>query len=98
MRLWSALAERVHWGRTFGHVRARDASRLQSAMRAAAAPLVPVVLLLRHLRRQQQLGRDWRHVGRVLPATLLLMVFWALGEFIGTVETMLGAAPGAAAE
>ena len=89
LRLWPALAERVHWGRTFGYVRGREGSRAASVLRVVAAPLVPALLLLRHARKQLALRRRVWSFARVLPATFLLMVCWSLGEAIGELEAIL---------
>ena len=91
LRLWPALAERVHWGRTFGYVRGRDGSHVASLGRLLIAPLVPFVLLLRHLRKQLAIRRKRSLFVRVLPATFLLMLCWSLGEAIGELEALLAA-------
>ena len=88
LRLAAALAERVHWGRTFGYVRGRSGSRAASVRRVVIAPLVPAVLLWRHLRKQFAIRRDVSLFGRVLPVTFLLMLCWSLGEAIGELEAM----------
>ena len=88
MRLGPALMERVQWGRTFGLARGRAGSRAASALRVAAAPLVPAVLLWRHLRKQLALKRRLSQFGRTLPVTLLMMMFWSLGEALGELEAI----------
>lgn len=78
--------ERVHWGRTYGEVRARDASWAARLKWIVITPLLPAVLYIRHLRRQISLGR---HVGKFIlatPVTLYLLTFWAIGECIGYFE------------
>lgn len=90
LRLWPALAERVHWGRTFGYVRGRGGSRAASMRRVLIAPLVPAVLLWRHLRKQLAIRRKVALFVRVLPVTFLLMLCWSLGEAIGELEAMPG--------
>jgi len=91
LRLWPALAERIHWGRTFGYVRGRSGSRAASVLRVAIAPLVPAVLLARHLRKQLAIRRKIRLFVRALPATFLLMLCWSVGEAIGELEAVLAA-------
>jgi hypothetical protein len=89
LSLWSSLQERIHWGRTFGRIRGSEISRSQCLALAASTPFVPILLFIRHLRRQLQ---KQRHVGkfvRAIPAMLLLLHFWALGEFVGYCETTL---------
>jgi hypothetical protein len=89
LRLWPTLAERVHWGRTFGLVRGREGSRAVTLLRVLLAPLIPAVLLLRHVRKQFAIRRRlWQFV-RVLPATFLLMLCWTFGEAIGEIEALL---------
>jgi hypothetical protein len=81
------LAERVQWGRVFGQVRGREMSRLRSLIWAAATPLIPPVLLVRHLRRQFQKRRNVAEFVRAMPAIVVLLHFWALGECIGYCES-----------
>lgn len=88
VRLWPLLAERVHWGRTFGNVRGRESARAVSVGRAVLAPLVPAILLWRHLQKQRAVQRRVWRFARVLPATLLLMLCWSLGEAIGELESV----------
>jgi hypothetical protein len=83
-----ALAERVHWGRTFGYVRGREGSRAACLLRIALAPLVPAVLLWRHVRKQFAVPRGMGRSARVLPVTFLLMVCWSLGEAIGELDAL----------
>jgi hypothetical protein len=88
LRLGDALAERVQWGRTFGLVRGRAGSRVAALGRVAAAPLVPAVLLWRHVRKQLASDRPPSRFVPAVPLTLLLMLFWALGEAIGELEAL----------
>ncbi|MEZ5895317.1 MAG: hypothetical protein R3C40_10635 [Parvularculaceae bacterium] len=82
-RLGKVMHERLHWGRMYGLVRAEGvpfAGRLKWLL---AAPILPLFLYVRHLRRQLRLGR---HVGwfvRATPAMFFILFFWALGEFAG---------------
>jgi hypothetical protein len=82
----AALAERIHWGRTSGHVLGRDMAPLFCLVRVASAPLVSVVLLVRHLRKQRQVRRNPFVVLGALPVTLVLMMCWSIGESIGMLE------------
>jgi GT2 family glycosyltransferase len=80
------IAERFHWGRVYGQQRARGAGPGARLKWIASAPLVPLVLYLRHLLRQRRLNR---HVGKYLAATpfiALLLVFWSIGELVGYLE------------
>ena len=81
------LAERVQWGRVFGQVRGREMSRLRSLIWLAAAPLIPAVLFARHFRTQLQKRRNIAAFVRAMPAIVVLLHFWALGECIGYCES-----------
>lgn len=83
LSLAQALRERVHWGRTFGQVRGRAGSRMRALARAAASPLVPGLLLFRHLRRQLSRGQTVRSTLAGLPLMALLTACWAAGEAAG---------------
>lgn len=85
LSLPQALRERLHWGRTFGQVRGRAGSRMQALARAAASPLVPGLLLFRHLRRQRRRGRPLRSMLADLPLMALLTTCWAAGEAAGEI-------------
>jgi hypothetical protein len=84
--LWSVVQERVHWARLFGQIRGREASPLRCVTWAAATPMLPVLLFVRHLRRELHRGRNVREFVYASPLTALLLAFWALGELIGYVE------------
>ncbi|MBA3254597.1 MAG: hypothetical protein H0T67_10120 [Burkholderiaceae bacterium] len=93
LSLRQALTERVQWGRTFGQVRGRTTSRSSCILRVAAAPLLPPLLLLRHIRKQLSLGRrPWSFVS-VMPATIVLLLFWTIGEAIGELEAACAITP-----
>ena len=87
--LRSMLVERIHWGRIFGQVRAREMSPWARLARAASTPLLPSLLFLRHLRRQLHKRRDLREFVAAIPATLTLLHFWSLGELLGYLEAGL---------
>lgn len=78
--------ERIHWGRTYGQVRARGVPFAGRLKWIAATPLLPIFLYIRHLLRQMRLGR---HVDKFLiatPATIYLLFFWSVGELVGYFE------------
>ena len=83
IELGPALVERVHWGRTFAEIRARDAGSAERLFRLAATPILPRVLFFRHFRQQLAKGRDLGAFLRAAPMMLLLLQFWSLGEFLG---------------
>lgn len=87
VRWGDLIAERFHWARLFGRLRGREVSSAERTKLLFMMPLLPFVLLIRHFRRQ--LGKQ-RDVGRFVlaaPITLLLLVFWAAGEFVGYLES-----------
>jgi hypothetical protein len=87
--LWRIMRERLHWARIFAHVRGREApSRLNCLLWAAATPVLPTLLFVRHLRRQLTLGRHLAEfAGSALPM-LVLLHCWSLGECIGYLESV----------
>jgi len=89
MRLTALLAERVDWGRVFGQIRGREMSRLKCLIWAAATPVIPTILFVRHFRRQLQKRRKIAQFVRAVPAILVLLHFWVLGECIGYCEAAL---------
>lgn len=78
------LAERFHWGRLFGHIRAREIGTGRRLALIAAAPLIPAVVLVRHCRIQLKQGRGGQ-VLRAVPLIGLLLGAWAAGELWGYV-------------
>lgn len=84
--LEAVIKERIQWGRVFGQVRGRETSRTGSLLWAAVAPVLPSVLFIRHFLRQLKKRQKVFEFIRAIPATLLLLHFWALGEFIGYCE------------
>jgi hypothetical protein len=93
-RLWPVVQERMHWARIFAHVRGREAtSRMACVSWALATAALPAVLLIRHVRRQFEIGRHLPEFMRALPALLLLLLCWSFGEFIGYWEASLAWRP-----
>jgi hypothetical protein len=82
----SVMKERIQWGRIFGQVRGIETSAMRCLMWAAVSPAIPIVLFFRHFRRQLAKGRHVSEFMRAIPATLLLLHCWVLGEFIGYCE------------
>lgn len=77
------LAERFHWGRLFGYIRAGELTGWRRTALVLSAPLVPVVVAWRHARVWRRRGETARFVA-ALPIILALLVAWAIGEAIGT--------------
>jgi hypothetical protein len=77
------LAHRFAHGRHFGAGRVRGGRRTAWQI-VAAAPLVPVVLLGRVIRRIRR--RDAAHLASALPWFLVIAAAWAAGEAWGAVR------------
>lgn len=80
----TALRERFHWGRLFGHIRVRHVAPARRVALIAAAPMIPFVILARHVVAQARRG----HAARVvfaLPALVALLGAWSAGEVWGYV-------------
>ena len=82
--LASVLPERFHWGRLFGHVRAKHVAPLERLRLIATGPFIPVVLFIRHGRVQRRLGNFGRFL-RASPLMLPLLAAWTTGEVWGYV-------------
>jgi hypothetical protein len=82
----AVMRERMGWGRIFGQVRGRETTPLGCAAWAAVSPVIPWVLFARHLRRQLAKGHHVREFVRAIPAMLLLLHCWVLGEFRGYLD------------
>ena len=97
----AVMRERIAWGRIFGQVRGRETTPLSCLGWAAVSPIIPWVLFARHFRRQLAKGRHVREFVRAIPAMLLLLHCWVLGEFLGYLDAARmprGAAAGADAQ
>lgn len=88
-RVAASLRERLQWGRNFAHVRGRASSAIGCWLRAAASPLLPVVLFARHLRTERAKGNA-RAFAAAAPALFALLCCWSLGELVGYCEAALG--------
>ena len=80
--LRALLPERFHWGRLFGHIRAMHSSLPKRIALAAAGPLIPPVLLVRHGRTQMRKGNLGRFL-RAAPTAAILLAAWTTGEVWG---------------
>ena len=81
--LFTSLAERWHWGRLFGYIRAGEIGMGKRLLLGITFPAVPIVVYCRHARVHLRRGDGMR----LLAATPLLLAFlvaWAAGEAIGT--------------
>lgn len=80
--LLGVLPERFHWGRLFGHVRARSVGPAKRLGYALLGPVIPLVLLVRHGRTQARLGNFPRFL-RSAPTIAVLLAAWTSGEVWG---------------
>lgn len=81
--LLSLAQSRFRHGRHYGSTRP-GSTPVKRLVRAAAAPLVIPLMLLRIARRVQPQQPGWmRHFYTALPALLMLLGAWTLGEFSG---------------
>ena len=78
------LAERFHWGRLFGHIRAMQFTPRQRLFFIVGSPLIPPLLWVRHGIVQAKKGRGLRYLA-ALPYVILLTTSWTLGEVWGYV-------------
>lgn len=82
--LGALLVERFHWGRLFGHIRAKHVNPAQRLAYIASGPLLPFMLLIRHVRTQYRKGHFARFAPAI-PAAAILLVAWISGEVWGYV-------------
>ena len=80
--LAGVLPERFHWGRLFGHVRAKRMSGFARLGHIVLGPLIPLVLLVRHGLTQHQKGHFGRFL-RAAPTIAVLLAGWTSGEVWG---------------
>lgn len=89
LSLGPMLLERLHWGRTYGQVRVREAARWKGLWWSAALPILPPMLYMRHVRSQLKKGHRAQELIEVSPALLLLLNAWSVGECLGYLEASL---------
>lgn len=80
------IAERFHWARVYGQQRKRGAKPADRMKWILAAPALPVLLYVRHLRRQLRLRRRIGIFLAASPYILMLLAFWSIGELVGYLE------------
>ena len=86
MSIAGMAGERYHWGRNFGQSRVRYISGLERFKLCLVMPVLPIVLVVRHFRRQLEKGHHVKEFVISMPALTLLILFWTAGEFIGYCE------------
>lgn len=80
------LSERLQWGRIYGITRARYWSKGRAAASALAALVLPLLLLVRHVRGMKAKGYGLGAILGAIPALALILPVWALGEAIGYIQ------------
>ncbi len=79
INLWAMAKQRFRHGRHYGST--RGGSRLP---RVITSPFIPVLLLLRIIRRVRAAHPEWmRQLIRALPALIVLVLAWSIGEARG---------------
>ena len=83
LNLSSLVSERFAWGRLFAYTRARESGMGRRIVLAILAPLLPIMLLLRHTSVQLSKRQTFGKFLMALPAIAVLLMAWSLGETIG---------------
>ena len=79
----SLISERFAWGRLFAYTRAREAGFPKRVALALLAPLLPVMLLVRHARLQAEKRVQFGTFVKASPMVFVLLAAWSLGEALG---------------
>lgn len=80
------LNERLHWGRNYGRSRCTWVSFHMRMILILATPIIPLLVFIRHLRRQFSIGRNTKEFLTATPMLILLLISWSVGECIGYFE------------
>lgn len=84
--LWTFCRQRLLLGRIFGAERASTASFTRRLVYIAFSPLIPFVFLGKIVRQVINKGRHQREFLLSLPALVLFVLCWSLGEFLGYLQ------------
>lgn len=82
--LMAFCRRRFHYGRCFGAMRVREAARSRRLLYVVFVPVVPLLLLGRHVFRALRHPTNRRLLARSLPGLVLLCFAWGVGESLGT--------------
>ncbi len=77
------LKERFVWGRYFSGNRIKSASLVKRIAFCAASLAVPAIILTKRFRDVLSKKRHVDTFVKALPTTLVLILFWSIGEFVG---------------
>ena len=83
LTLAALVAERFAWGRLFARTRARETSRARRAVLTLSSPLLPVLLMARHVRLQAVKRVRPSAFLRAAPVLFGLLAAWSVGEAAG---------------
>jgi len=83
LQFGSALKERFIWGRSYAATRSRQTGGVKRMIYGAMSPILPGLLLLRMTVRVFKKHRSVVPFLKALPLTVMLLVSWSCGEFIG---------------
>jgi hypothetical protein len=83
LSLAALIGERVAWGRLFGGLRVRHATWPSRLALAAATPILPALLFVRHARMQSAKRVTLGKFVAAAPAVLVLLAAWSAGEMAG---------------
>ncbi len=83
LRFITALQERYVWGRSYAGTFAQEISMNKRIIYLALTPALPLLLLARKFRDVVSKKRLVGVFIRAFPLTLLLTLFWSIGEFVG---------------
>jgi hypothetical protein len=84
--LSKTLGERFQWGRVFGIQRGGRWSPPKAWAAAAAALVLPLLLLVRQTRQLAAKGARPGEIAGALPALMVIIPAWAFGEAIGYLQ------------
>lgn len=85
-KLSRVLGERMHWGRVFAIQRGERWTRGRSLIAAAAAVVLPAILLLRHTRAMKAKGWSNAELMSAVPSFLMILPAWSFGEVRGYLD------------
>ncbi len=77
------LKERYVWGRYFSGKRVEKANLATRSFFCLASFAVPAIILMKRFRDVLRKKRHVKTFLKVLPVTLVLIVSWSIGEFVG---------------
>lgn len=83
LEFWGAMKERYIWGRSYAATRIKDIGNSKRFLFLALTPFLPIILIIRMSLNVIRKRRNLNKFLIALPLTILLEIFWSLGEFTG---------------